>query len=112
MYIDAICGTYAGHCDLVALCDTSPVRISYHNQRLASRYGRGQVPGYAAEDFGRMLTIERPDVVIVTTVDAYHHRYIVAAMEAGCDAVTEKPMTTDARTVAAILSAEIGGAHV
>jgi len=105
MYIDAICGTYAAHCDLVALCDTSPVRISYHNRRAAERYGRAEVPGYAARDFGGMLRRESPDVVIVTTVDAYHHDYIVAALEGGCDVVTEKPMTTDADKVAAILSA-------
>ena len=108
MYVDAICRTYPGHCDLVGLCDTSPVRISYHNQRIADRYGRARVPGYAAEDFGSMLAREQPDVVIVTTVDAYHHRYIAAAMEAGCDAVTEKPMTTDAAGVAAILAAVEG----
>jgi predicted dehydrogenase len=105
MYIDALCGTYSGHCDLVALCDTSPVRISYHNRRLAERYGRAEVPAYTAADFAQMLARERPDVVIVTTVDAYHHRYIVAAMEHGCDAITEKPMTTDAGKVSQILSA-------
>jgi predicted dehydrogenase len=105
MYLDAICGTYSAYCDLVALCDTSPDRISYHNRRIADRYDRGEVPGYAAGDFGRMLTRERPDAVIVTTADAYHHHYIIAAMEGGCDVVTEKPMTTDAAKVAAILSA-------
>jgi len=106
MYVDAICGTYAAHCDLVALCDTSPARISYHNRRIADRYGRDEVPAYAAGDFGRMLARERPDVVIVTTVDAFHHHhYIIAAMERGCDVVTEKPMTTDADRVAAILAA-------
>lgn len=105
MYIDALCGTYSGPCDLVALCDTSPVRISYHNQRLADRYGRAEVPAYAAADFAQMITRERPDVVIVTTVDAHHHRYIVAALEHGCDAITEKPMTTDAGKVSQVLSA-------
>jgi predicted dehydrogenase len=34
--------------------------------------------------------------VIVTTIDATHNEYIVRAMEAGCDVITEKPMTTDA----------------
>jgi predicted dehydrogenase len=105
MYIDAICGTYADHCELVAFCDTSPVRIAYHNRRIADRYGHDAVPGYAAEDFGRMLAREHPDVVIVTTVDAYHHHYIVAAMDGGCDVVTEKPMTTDAAKAAAIAAA-------
>ena len=46
MYIDAICGTHAAHAELVALCDTSSVRVSYHNRRLAERFGRAQVPGY------------------------------------------------------------------
>jgi predicted dehydrogenase len=106
MYIDAICGTYAGNCDLVALCDTSSVRMRYHNERLADRYGTGEVPAYPAAEFARMLAERRPDVVIVTTADAYHHLYIVAAMEHGCDVVTEKPMTIDAGKVAEILSAK------
>ena len=105
MYIDAICGTHAAHAELVALCDTSSVRVSYHNRRLAERFGRAEVPGYDAARFGEMLAEQRPDVVIVTTVDTYHHRYIVAAMEHGCDVVSEKPMTTDDAKVAAILDA-------
>jgi predicted dehydrogenase len=105
MYIDALCGTYSGNCELVALCDTSPVRIAYHNRRLASRFERAEVPGYDASEFGLMLTRERPDVVIVTTVDAYHHVYIIAAMQQGCDVVSEKPMTTNDANVAAIMAA-------
>lgn len=105
MYVDAICGTHAEHGDLAALCDTSLIRVAYHNRRLASRFGRGEVPAYAAADFGRMLDEQRPDVVIVTTVDAYHHRYIIAALEHGCDVVSEKPMTTDEARVAEILAA-------
>jgi predicted dehydrogenase len=105
MYVDAICGTHARHAELAALCDTSSVRVAYHNSRLAGRFGHDQVPGYDAGDFGRMLAEQRPDTVIVTTVDAYHHRYIVAALEHGCDVVSEKPMTTDDDKVAAILAA-------
>jgi predicted dehydrogenase len=105
MYVDAICGTHARHAELAALCDTSSVRVAYHNQRLAGQFHHGQVPGYDAAEFGRMLAEQRPDTVIVTTVDAYHHRYIVAALEHGCDVVSEKPMTTDDDKVAAILAA-------
>jgi predicted dehydrogenase len=113
LYIDAICGTYSDHCELVAMCDTSSVRIAYHNRRLSESYGQAEVPGYPASEFGRMLAERRPDVVIVTTVDAYHHAYIVAAMEHGCDVVSEKPMTTDAAKVATILAAiERTGRHL
>jgi predicted dehydrogenase len=33
--------------------------------------------------------------VIVTSIDRTHHRYIVRAMELGCDVISEKPMTVD-----------------
>jgi predicted dehydrogenase len=105
MYIDAICGPHAAHAELVGLCDTSSVRVGYHNRRLAERFGRPEVPGYPAARFATMIAEQRPDVVIVTTVDAYHHRYIVAALERGCDVVSEKPMTTDDEKVAAITDA-------
>jgi predicted dehydrogenase len=59
LYIDAICGTYSDHCELVAMCDTSSVRISYHNRRLSERYGHDEVPGYPAGEFGRMLAERR-----------------------------------------------------
>jgi predicted dehydrogenase len=105
MYIDAICGDYAGPCDLVALCDTSSVRMAYHNRRLSSLYGHREVPTWPVENFAEMLEQCRPDVVIVTTVDAFHHRYIIDGLRHGCDVVTEKPMTIDADKVKAVLSA-------
>jgi predicted dehydrogenase len=105
MYIDAICGQFAPYCDLVGLCDTSAVRAGYHNQRLAARYGRDEVPFWPAEHFSLMLSQARPDIVIVTTVDAFHHHYIIGAMEQGCDVITEKPMTIDAEKVGAVLAA-------
>lgn len=63
------------------------------------------VPMYAAEDFTEMLRRERVDLVVVCTVDRTHDRYIVQALEAGCDVVTEKPMTTDADRARRILDA-------
>ena len=62
-------------------------------------------PTYLADAFDRMVAETRPDTVIVTTVDATHHRYITRAMELGCDVITEKPMTTDAGKMRAIFDA-------
>ncbi|WP_240363697.1 Gfo/Idh/MocA family oxidoreductase [Streptomyces sp. S1A1-7] len=39
-----------------------------------------------------MLHREHADLVVVCTVDRTHDGYIVHALEAGCDVVTEKPM--------------------
>ena len=41
-----------------------------------------------------MLKELKPDCVIVTCPDAFHDDYIVRALDAGCDCITEKPLTT------------------
>ena len=41
-----------------------------------------------------MLKDLKPDCVIVTCPDAFHDDYIVRALDAGCDCITEKPLTT------------------
>jgi predicted dehydrogenase len=64
----------------------------------------GNPPAYA--DFDLMLRDTRPDCVIVTTVDRFHHEFIIRALEAGCDVITEKPMTIDDEKCRAVLDAE------
>jgi len=63
-------------------------------QAFAKENGK-DVPGYSDADFDRMIAETKPDGVIVTTKDCYHDKYICRAMELGCDAITEKPMTTN-----------------
>lgn len=60
----------------------------------------------AYEDFDEMLRAEKPDCVIVTTADAFHAEFIIRSLEAGCDAVTEKPMTITDAMCRDILAAE------
>lgn len=105
MYIDAICGEFGSSCNLVGLCDASSVRLAYHNKRLRSLFKHDPVPEWSADKFGDMLRQAHPDVVIVTTVDAFHHVYVVEALRHGCDVIVEKPMTIDASKVGAILEA-------
>lgn len=57
-------------------------------------------------DFDRMMQELKPDAVIVATTDKYHHKYIIKALEYGCDAIAEKPMTIDEDKCNAILEAE------
>lgn len=64
----------------------------------------GDIPVF--NDFNKMLSETKPDAVIVTTIDCYHHEYIIKAMEAGCDVISEKPMTIDADKCRAILETE------
>jgi predicted dehydrogenase len=92
MYRDAILGRFASTSELVGLCDLNIGRALLSQGKAKAKSGR-LIPAYEAKDFDRMIGETKPDAVFVTTVDAFHDRYIVRAMELGCDAVTEKPMT-------------------
>lgn len=105
MFLDAIAGPYRNNSVLVGLCDISSSRMAWHNRRLSLTFGHPPVPQYVAGDFEQMIRQQRPDVVIVTTIDATHHAYAIRAMELGCDVLCEKPMTTDASKIRAIFDA-------
>ncbi|MFT3786216.1 MAG: Gfo/Idh/MocA family oxidoreductase [Tepidisphaeraceae bacterium] len=105
MFLDAIAGQFGEHAMLVGLCDVSQTRMNYWNAHLARAFERPPLPTYSADRFDEMVRECRPDVVIVTTVDAFHARYVVRAMELGCDAISEKPMTIDATQTRAIFDA-------
>ncbi len=102
MFVKAITTTYRDVAELVAFCDLSQTRMDWYNQQLAASHGDAPRPTYAADQFDRMIEETQPDTVIVTTVDATHHRYITRAMELGCDVISEKPMTTDVEKLKAI----------
>ena len=95
MFIDPLATTFRNEGELVGLADPNPGRLSYYNRRLVEELEYHEVPTYSSDEFDSMIEETEPDVVIVTTVDAFHHEYAVRAMELGCDAITEKPMTTD-----------------
>ncbi len=105
MFFDAVTQTYRETAELVGICDISQIRMNYHNQRIQSKAGYSPVPTYPAARFDDMIRETKPDVVIVTTMDCTHHTYIIRAMELGCDAISEKPMTTDAEKANAIFDA-------
>ncbi len=105
MYVKAVAGSYRESASLVGFCDLSQTRMDWYNQVIQDEYGLDPLPTYHADQFDQMITETNPDVVIVTTVDATHHRYICRAMELGCDVITEKPMTTDASKARAIFDA-------
>lgn len=103
MYARPIVERFADSARLVGVYDVNPGRARYLSQQC------GGVPVY--DDFDAMLQAARPDCVIVTTIDRYHHQYIIGALQAGCDAITEKPMTIDDARCRAILAAERASGH-
>ena len=105
MFIDAICKTYKDHAQLVGLCDLSPTRMGYWNRHIVDKLGGEAAPAFTADRFDEMVRQTKPDAVIVTTMDCHHHEYIIRALDLGCDAITEKPMTVDAEKAKAIFDA-------
>ena len=90
---------YPGEVEMVGLCDINPGRLAF-----AKDYIGVGCPTFT--DFARMLEATSPDRVIVTTMDSTHDEFIIAALEHGCDVITEKPMTTDEVKCQAILDAK------
>lgn len=95
MYIDALFGKYSDYGKLKGICDSNPVRMSYISTYLKDKYNSQDIPKYSPSDFEEMIHEQQVDTVIVTSMDRTHHNYIVKAMKAGCDVISEKPMTID-----------------
>jgi predicted dehydrogenase len=112
MWIRAVTETFRDSSEMVAFCDLSQTRMEWYNSRIREQ-GGDPLPTYRADQFDRMIAETKPDTVIVTTIDAAHHIYITRAMELGCDAITEKPMTIDVEKTRAIFDAiERTGRHL
>jgi predicted dehydrogenase len=93
MYYHALAKSHQECGTLAAICDNNEGRLRLR-QRELKQMGL-EVRGYPAADFDRMVRETKAECVIVTTKDCHHDEYICRAMELGCDAITEKPMTTD-----------------
>lgn len=98
MYAQPMLGELKDYAVIAGVYDINPVRSEILGKEC------GGIPVYY--DFDVMLKTVKPDAVIVTTVDAYHHEYIIKSLEAGYDVISEKPMTIDTQKVRAILEAE------
>ena len=57
-------------------------------------------------NFDEMCAKAKPDLLTVTTVDAFHAEHIVKALDRGIDVITEKPMVIDEVQCKAVLDAE------
>ena len=99
-YVQVGCGSRGIHAfavplvkeygDCAELCGVYD--INSKRAALVSEYAGKAVPVY--EDFDQMLAEVQPDTVIVTTKDSVHDKYIIRALQAGCDVISEKPLTT------------------
>ena len=73
--------------EIVAVCDSDPMKA----RRTAGAHG---IP-HSYGDLSSLLNERRPDVVHVLTPPRSHGELAIAALEAGCHVLVEKPMAID-----------------
>lgn len=105
-YYEAIAGTYGETSELVGLCDINTTRMEYANSILMEKFGYPTLPKYKCDEFDKMIFELKPEYVLVTSIDRTHHKYIIRAMELGCDVISEKPMTVDTKKCQQILDTQ------
>ncbi|WP_372526037.1 Gfo/Idh/MocA family protein [Piscinibacter sp.] len=83
--------------DVVAIADPDEQRLAQIGETfgIATRYGRPE----------QMFAHERLDVVSICTPNKFHHALTLAAFEAGCHVLCEKPMAMNADEGRAMLAA-------
>lgn len=95
VFYESIAGTFGETSEITGFCDINKARMDYAQKILSEKYGYGKIKQYSADEFEKMIEEQKPDCVIVTSIDRTHHKYIIKAMEMGCDVLSEKPMTVD-----------------
>ena len=107
MFSRALLTDYVEHHELVAFCDINQTRMNYWNKKYVADLGIEPFVTYKPDQFEKMIHEQKIDVVIVTSMDCTHHDYICRAMQAGCDVISEKPMTIDAAKCQQILDTQV-----
>jgi predicted dehydrogenase len=90
---------YSDSIEFVGLCDINPKRAELAKAALGV-----SCPTFS--DFDKMCEAVKPELLTVTTVDAFHADYIVKALDRGIDVITEKPMVIDEAQCQKVLDAE------
>ena len=97
MFAKPLIKNFGNTSEIVGIFDTNPLRAEATKKLI----GLDNLAAYT--NFEKMIQETKPDWGIVTTVDKYHHEYIIKLMEMGVDVITEKPMTMNAENTRAIL---------
>jgi predicted dehydrogenase len=90
---------YSDVLEFVGLCDVNPLRVEVAKKQIGA-----SCPTFTSLD--AMLDQAKPELLMVTTVDATHEGVIVKALERGVDVLTEKPMVIDETQCQSVLDAE------
>ena len=104
-FYESLAEKYSDTSELVAFCDINRKRMEFAVKNLADHFNYPAPALYGVDEFEKMIEEQKPDCVIVTSIDRTHDKYIIKAMEMGCDVLSEKPMTINVDKCQAIVDA-------
>lgn len=93
MFLKAFSEKYSENCKIVGICDNNQGRAKLAQKLFAPILSDTKV--YGGSEFDQAIVDSKPDAVIVCTKDSVHDDYICRSLNAGCDVITEKPLTID-----------------
>lgn len=97
-------GIFGGHRPALKLPTVEVVGVADVNKALAE--DRAEELGCPAfDDYRALLAETRPDVVVIMTPHPFHAEIAIAAFEAGCHVLTEKPMAVHVGDADAMIAA-------
>ncbi len=105
MWRDAAAFGYPQTSTLVGLCDINPGRLELALRQLKEKGASTPISLFPPEELEKQIRMLNANLVIVTSRDSTHDEFIVRALDAGCDVITEKPMTITAEKCRRILEA-------
>jgi predicted dehydrogenase len=99
MWGRALVERYSDVLQFVGLCDINPKRVAVAKEMIGV-----DCPTFTS--FDEMCDKAKPELLMVTTVDAFHSEYIVKGLDRGFEVMTEKPIVIDEKQCQAVLDAE------
>ena len=90
---------YSDIIKFVGLCDINSKRAAAARELIGVN-----CPTFT--NFDEMMDTTKPDLLMVTTVDAFHGNYIAKGLDRGVDVITEKPMVINEEQCQAVLDSE------
>ncbi len=104
LFVTRLTEQYAESTEITGVYDINKVRSQVFKDKIGEKCT-------VYEDFDEMLDREKPDSVIVTTIDKVHDEYVIRALDKGYDVLCEKPVTNTYEKCLAIREAEKRSGH-
>ncbi len=104
LFVTRLTEQYGDRAEITGVYDINKVRCQVFKDKIGDKCT-------VYDDFDAMLDAEKPDSVIVTTIDKVHHEYVVRALDKGYDVLCEKPVTNTYEKCLAIREAEKRSGH-